>query len=131
LGLVVERLSSSGQCLIRIPMADSYAYKHYRENWVQLDAPRHVYLHTVKSMHKLCGRAGLKVQKVVFDSSAFQFWGSELYKKGISLFNQEQKKFRDPRNYFSVSELETYTAEAARLNKANEGDQAIMIIKKA
>ena len=34
-------LSKQGVCLIRIPIVSSFAWNYYRENWIQLDAPRH------------------------------------------------------------------------------------------
>jgi hypothetical protein len=45
---------------------------------VQLDCPRHLAIHTSRSMEQAAGLAGLTIAKTVYDSSAFQFWGSEL-----------------------------------------------------
>ena len=39
----------------------------------------------MESMKYLGILAGLELAKVVFDSTAFQFWGSEQYRKGIAL----------------------------------------------
>ncbi|MBV5336615.1 MAG: class I SAM-dependent methyltransferase, partial [Deltaproteobacteria bacterium] len=55
------RLAPLGVLLIRIPLADSKAWETYRQNWVQLDAPRHVYLHTHKSISLLAKEAGLHI----------------------------------------------------------------------
>ena len=35
--------------MIRIPIK-GFAWEKYKENWVQLDAPRHFFIHTLKSM---------------------------------------------------------------------------------
>ncbi len=43
-------LAPAGICIIRIPVADSWASRHYGALWVQHDAPRHLFLHTEKSM---------------------------------------------------------------------------------
>ena len=37
-------------CMIRIPISTCYAFERYNENWVQLDAPRHFFLHSPNSM---------------------------------------------------------------------------------
>lgn len=36
---VVDVLSDNGAVLIRVPVASSYAWEHYREHWVSLDPP--------------------------------------------------------------------------------------------
>lgn len=48
----IEKVSSllpiGGICLLRIPTVSSFAWEHYRENWVQLDAPRHFFCTPLK-----------------------------------------------------------------------------------
>lgn len=125
---VVELLSEDGVCLIRIPTASSFAWKHYRTNWAQLDAPRHFFLHTKKSMQILGREVGLELYKTVYDSTHFQFSGSEKYvndtaladprKKGVMNFIRRKiKKFG-------------YTRKAKQLNKENQGDQAGFYFRK-
>src|SRR6185312_6539918 len=58
--------------LIRIPVVPSYAWRTYGVNWVQLDAPRHLFLHSVSSMKFLSEKAGFETQEIVYDSSDFQ-----------------------------------------------------------
>ena len=53
LARVSQLLSPSGQCLLAIPVASSYAWTHYGVNWVQLDAPRHLFLHSDRSIRVL------------------------------------------------------------------------------
>ena len=72
-----QLLSEGGQILIRIPLCDSDAARKYGENWAQLDAPRHIILHSRKSMDMLSKKAQLKIVKVKYDSTEFQFWASE------------------------------------------------------
>ena len=79
---VCKLLDDNGTLMIRIPLADSMAFSRYKENWFQLDAPRHYYLHTVKSLNILCHEAGLKIKSIQFDSEGRHLLGSELYKQG-------------------------------------------------
>ena len=46
----VKLLKPKGKILIRIPTVTSEAYEIYREKWLQLDAPRHIYLHSHQSI---------------------------------------------------------------------------------
>lgn len=71
---IKDLLSERGICIIRIPVADSFAFDHYKENWVQLDAPRHIFLHTNKSIEILSSNAGMKVSEIKNDSGPFQFY---------------------------------------------------------
>lgn len=119
LGAITKLLAQDGVLLVRIPLSDSYAWDNYRENWVQLDAPRHLYLHSKKSFQKLADDSGLAIEKIIYDSSKFQFTGSELYKKDIPLISS--KKTRD---IFSKDQLRQYTIESEKLNSKQLGDQA-------
>jgi 2-polyprenyl-3-methyl-5-hydroxy-6-metoxy-1,4-benzoquinol methylase len=116
-----KRLTSAGVCIIRIPIIN-LAFEEFRENWVQIDAPRHYYLHTEESVSKLVKASGLKVVKVVYDSTEFQFVGSIKYQHGIAL--------RD--NYdFTKKELQTFKREAQKRNKNRKGDQACFYLRHA
>ena len=119
-------LSPRGVILIRIPLSDSFAWEHYRENWVQLDAPRHLYLHSRRSIQLVAKECGLSIYKSIDDSSKFQFTGSELYQRGISL--SASKKAR---NIFSRSQLRQYQQQAYALNTAGRGDQAAFYLRAA
>jgi SAM-dependent methyltransferase len=126
---IKRHLKPDGTVLIRIPLASSFAWKNYGANWVQLDAPRHFYLHTLKSMSILAEQAGFHIANTLYDSTAFQFWGSEQYARDIPL--------RDPRSFnenkrqslFSRSALREFDREARRLNKQAQGDQAAFYLK--
>ncbi len=111
-------LKADKYALIRIPVASSFAWREYGISWVQLDAPRHLFLHTVKSIRILAKKTGFLVDDVVFDSTEVQFWGSELYLKGIPL--AEGKKI----NYFSKEDIKSFKAKACELNKNEDGDSA-------
>ncbi|NTU57964.1 MAG: class I SAM-dependent methyltransferase [Chlorobiaceae bacterium] len=116
-------LSENGVCFIAIPVCSSYAWENYGVNWVQLDAPRHYYLHSVKSLRLVAENAGLEVIRIVFDSSEFQFTGSEGYLKDIPL--------RDERtgSLFTRGQLSRFRRKAEELNASERGDQAIFYLK--
>ena len=84
LRLARSHIKDDGVCVVCLPII-GWAWHHYRTNWSQLDAPRHLFLHTQKSFEILADRSGFRVERVVFDSNDFQFWASEAYRQNICL----------------------------------------------
>jgi 2-polyprenyl-3-methyl-5-hydroxy-6-metoxy-1,4-benzoquinol methylase len=122
-------LSVGGMGLIRIPIASSYAWRHYKTNWVQLDAPRHYFLHTTESMRLLANNAGLNLEHIVYDSTEFQFWGSEQYMRGIPL-EADNSYRRDPSSsVFMQVQIEEFRVRAQELNDRQQGDQAAFYLR--
>ena len=116
-------LNPNRYLLIRIPVASSYAWEHYREHWVQADAPRHLFLHTPSSIKLLCEKVGFRVSAIRYDSSGFQFWGSEQYSNDIPLNSSECLKF-------SAKTLKSFNRQAKALNRQQKGDQACFYLQK-
>lgn len=127
---VASKLTDEGQCIIRVPLGSGYAWENYRENWVQLDAPRHFFLHTHESMQKLVAEAGLKLKKVIYDSTEFQFWGSEQYLKDIPLLSKKSYAINPEASVFSKEQINEFKQKAQQLNAANSGDSCAFIISK-
>lgn len=126
LRLVAELLSPGGRCLIRIPVL-GWAWEHYGVHWAQLDAPRHLFLHTDKSFRLIADDSGLKVREVSYDSNELQFWVSELYSRGVDLASLGNSR---PQTIFSKSEIQGYKAHAQRLNAEGRGDSAVFDLLK-
>jgi len=125
-----DRLAQDGKILLRIPTVESAAWEKYQTNWVQLDAPRHLFLHTRTSLTHLARQAGLKLLSTHCDSSEFQFWASELYQRGIPLTNPRGKT-ESPENYFTSEQMKQFANEASVLNANDRGDQFIVLLAKA
>lgn len=120
-----DKLNPGGYLLIRCPVGDSEVWKEKHEYWVQLDAPRHLIIPTVKGLTDLAEKVGLKKDEVVFDSTDFQFWGTAIYEKGISL---RKSKLGE---HFSKDELAALKQKALQYNQEGKGDQACFYFKKA
>lgn len=117
-------------CLIRIPVAN-YAWEKYSVNWVQLDAPRHLFLYTEKSLQILAEKAGFTVEKIVYDSEEFQFWASEYYEKDIAMNDPNWFKLDFGKSLFTKKQFDDWKAEAEKLNREKRGDQACFYLRKA
>jgi SAM-dependent methyltransferase len=117
-------LAPDGRVLITTPVASSFAWREYGVDWVQLDAPRHLFVHSLKSVQILAHQAGLRVTDVVFDSTDFQFWGSEQYRAGISLYDKRSYALSPHRSIFTPEQLASFRRRADELNAAQCGDSA-------
>ncbi len=117
--------------LIRTPVASSFAYRKYGANWVQLDAPRHLFLHTTRSIDLLAAASGFEVSEAVFDSTEFQFWGSEQYLADIPLNDSRSYMIDSGNSLFSAEQISGFGRQAEQLNRSNEGDSACFYLYKA
>lgn len=120
-----KKLKNNGFCIIRIPLVSSYSWKNYKENWVQIDAPRHIFLHSKKSMEMISKRNSFMIEKIIFDSSSFQFTGSEKYLMDIPLIGSKPDSF-----YFSKKKLKYFRRKAQELNLIEKGDSCSFILRK-
>jgi len=123
-------LNDRGVCLITMPTTSSYAWKYYKANWVQLDAPRHLFIHSLESMRIMTKRANLTLREVVFNSSAFQFWGSEQYSRNIPLRSKESYCENPAKSIFSRKQIRAFARKAAELNNKGQGDIATFYLNR-
>ncbi|MDF1573012.1 MAG: class I SAM-dependent methyltransferase [Bacteroidales bacterium] len=117
--------------LIRIPVADSFAWRNYGTNWVALDPPRHFYLHTPDSIKILAEKTGFELKEVIYDSSEFQFIGSEQYIKDIPLRSKTSFYQNPDMSIFTKKQIKEYHKKALKLNKAQDGDAACFYLYKS
>lgn len=125
-----ELLKPNKFVLIKIPVASSFAWRHYGVNWFALDAPRHLFLHTIKSIQLLSKQTGFKVSDIEFDSNESQFIYSELYLKNIPFIDSREYLKDSPLPIFSQKQIEAFKAKAKELNKNNNGDHACFYLYK-
>jgi predicted SAM-dependent methyltransferase len=125
-----ELLAPGGMCLVRIPTVSSYAWKHYGSNWAQCDAPRHLFLHSKASLHLVATAAGFELVKVIYDSTEFQFWASEQYIRDTPLWSEDSYAVNPSRSGFSREVIESFRRRADELNRQEQGDQAVFVLRK-
>jgi 2-polyprenyl-3-methyl-5-hydroxy-6-metoxy-1,4-benzoquinol methylase len=119
-----QHLAPGGCCLIRIPTVSSHAWERYGANWVALDAPRHFFLHSRQSLAHLARKARLCVDKILCDSTSFQFWGSEQYERDIPLYSEHSFAISPLHSIFTPAEIADFERQALQLNTQKRGDQA-------
>lgn len=121
-------VAPGGTIVVRVPVVDSDAWRTYRANWVQLDAPRHLYLHTRASLDIVARNAGLRIAWIGCDSDELQYWGSELYQRDVPL-NDPAVVARGARAYFSTGQLRALRRRARAANAAGRGDQIVAYLR--
>lgn len=123
-------LNKDGVCLIRVPVASSEVWRKYRENWVELDPPRHLVIHTQRSFEIAATEAGLRLEEALYDDTAFGYWGSEMYRNDIPLTNHETRKFVSPLSSFDQIQIDDFERAAQAANARQEGGRAAFYLRK-
>ncbi|MDB4886836.1 MAG: hypothetical protein JWN79_2274 [Gemmatimonadetes bacterium] len=123
LATVASLLAPGGLCLVRIPITGSWASGEYGDRWVQLDAPRHLVLHSEASLRRVAEDAGLRVEAVVHDAKRFSVEGSELYRRDLPLGALSEHRL-------AGSAGRRLERQARALNRAGQGDQAAFYLRK-
>lgn len=121
---------NNSRVIISIPLADSFAWENYKTDWVQIDAPRHYFIHTKKSIEILASNYGFYINKIEYDSNELQFWGSEQNRKGIPLKSKYSYLNGVNNSIFSKSQIKIFKKQAHELNRKGNGDQATFYLSK-
>lgn len=123
---VKRLLKKNGRCEIDIPVFPNTAWIEFGVNWYQLDAPRHIFLHSEKSMRHLCEKCGLEIGEVIYNSSAGQFLVSYLYTEGISFKKMEE--LTGTVLAWNGEVVKAFQKVAEESNKRRFGDHAVFKI---
>jgi hypothetical protein len=127
----IKRLmSSNGELLLLTPIANSIAWKIFRENWIQADAPRHLNIPSLAAIEILAKKYNFVVTKKYFNGTEFQIVGSKQCREGISLMS--------PRSVYSGQIANRVTLVLTRIrlwrqiqnwNKREMSDQAVFFLR--
>jgi 2-polyprenyl-3-methyl-5-hydroxy-6-metoxy-1,4-benzoquinol methylase len=77
-----EHLAPQGILLVAIPNIESYDFAVMRAGWLHLDAPRHLYFYTARSLEEVCLTNGLKTLEITTSDHLGQIlsrgaWGAQ------------------------------------------------------
>ena len=114
-------LAPKGVVKMTLPMYPNMAFDFYKQNWYQLDAPRHIILHSRQSLELLAEKHGLRIAQIIYDSNNSAILRSFLYSKGITFWKQDPK---DIFKYFSQKDIDEINMKVAQANKKGYGDHA-------
>jgi SAM-dependent methyltransferase len=122
-------LEPGGTIIVRIPTVSSQAWDTYRENWFQLDAPRHTCIPSRKGLAQLASSCGLQIVKSYDDSTDTQFWLSEAVRSGLSTMDVNTGYTSYLTNTHTRKKKLTMRRAARRNNSEHRGDQTVLILR--
>ncbi|OAI04692.1 hypothetical protein A1353_13165 [Methylomonas methanica] len=128
---IAEHLNPDGVCLIRIPIVSSRVWEEYKTNWIEFDPPRHLYLHSLESLNFIAKKAGLEVYETQYDTSAFEFYGSEMYARNISWYDEDSPLTNPNSKLFSKEEMINFEKLADIVNQSGHAGRAAFYLRKA
>ncbi|HEV7621869.1 MAG TPA: class I SAM-dependent methyltransferase [Flavisolibacter sp.] len=126
-----QLLNPGKYLLIRTPVMGNYGWLKYKENWMPADAPRHIIIHSEKSIRLLAEKAGFKIKQVVYDGDPFTFIASEQYEKDIPLLDKRSYFVNKKDSIFSENEIKKLKQLVKKLNADGQGDQAAFYLYKS
>jgi len=83
-------LRPGGAIVIRMPVMGTWFWTTYGTHWWELDPPRHLFVHSERSLALLANEVGLSVERVVYDSTFVEILASDQLALDIP--------WRDPRS---------------------------------
>lgn len=128
LAAVKKLLKKDGVCRINMPIFPNLAFDAFGVNWYQLDAPRHIFLHSRESVEYLCKECGFQIDEFRYDSNMFQFIISYLYEEGIPLRVFTNNAAAILGQMEEQNSIDFFQKEAANANEMGYGDYANILI---
>ncbi len=122
-------LEPGGSIIIRIPTVSSQAWDTYRENWFQLDAPRHTCIPSRKGLEQLATSCGLQIVQSYDDSTDTQFWLSEAVRSGLSTMDVNTGYTSYLTNTHTRKKKLAMRRAARKNNRTHRGDQTVLILR--
>lgn len=117
-------LKQGGGLVMTIPTYPNIAFEMFGPHWYQLDAPRHIFLHSIKSLQVLEEKTGLRMVEIKYNSNRTQFVRSFLYERGIPFWEQTGEIVN---SLFKEEQLLRMDADSLRVNEAGYGDHMQVI----
>lgn len=123
-------LNSGGRCLLRMPWIDSFGFDHFGDDWIELDPPRHLLLHTMDSFSALLSRTPLELESHSFDSTGHDLWGSEQWRNKTPFHGPGSLLNRPWRFALSPLTLSRSTRLAQESNRRGRGSDIVLLLRR-
>lgn len=124
-------LVPDGILLIRIPTVSSFAWNHHKEKWINSSAPEHFYLHSVESIRYLAEKFNLRLDRIIYDSTAHDIMPQyEFDKKNIILKDKRAFKASILNYLLNLPQIIRCQKIAEDLNAKNQGESCAFVLTK-
>ena len=121
-------LAPNGIVQIKIPVYPNIAYDMFGTDWFQIDAPRHIVIHSRESIAILAAKHNLSIIKREYDSGADQIVRSHLYSLNIPLCEQTNDVVYQ---HFSRETIDDIIESCNEANQNEYGDHAVFYLTHA
>ncbi len=122
----VKRLLKPGGILeMTLPVFPNIAFERYGAHWYQLDAPRHIILHSVDSLRYLADKSGLTVDEIQYNSTMAQFLVSYFYSQGVHYGDISTDLVYE---HFTDGQITDMQRLADKSNEEAYGDRAVVFM---
>ncbi len=120
-------LKDDGQIEIHIPSWPNIVFDLFRAHWVQLDAPRHLWIPSIDTLRFIACRLSLYVEETHCDSNEVAIMLSFMYEHGISMKDMNDDMVR---GFFPEDSRRNIRQTIFDANRRGEGDHRSVILKK-
>jgi SAM-dependent methyltransferase len=117
------RLEPDGVLLIRTPVGATWFWRTFGRDWWELDAPRHLFVHTQASLEHLAAAAGLELVEIVWDTSYVELIASIQITRDIA-WREAASWNLNPPGPFDDAQIQQFRRQAIELNEAADGGRA-------
>ena len=112
-------LKPEGMLIMYIPVFPNAAFEMFGTYWFQIDAPRHIFLHSKKSLGYLEEKSGLKIVKMEYDASNAMIIRSFFYSMGVPFYEQSPELIS---RFFTEEDFRKMEKNIHSWNQAGYGD---------
>lgn len=116
-------LRPDGVLLIRTPVMGTWFWETYGTSWWELDAPRHLFVHTRESLERLARDVGLELFSVRWDSTYVELIASEQIKHDIA-WREPASWARNPPGMIPPELEAQFRVQVKQLNTAGRAGRA-------
>jgi hypothetical protein len=100
-------------------------------DWIELDPPRHMFIPSVGGFSALIASIpGLRLVDTRFDTTAFEFYGSDLARMRVPLRDAGGQTDTSPARYVNKTQLKTWSNQAREYNQRGEAGRASFLIQR-
>jgi SAM-dependent methyltransferase len=124
-----QRLLPGGTLLVRTPLA-ARSWREFQTDWFELDAPRHLLVHSTTSLRLLAERCGFELVSVVHDAGPEELWGSLQYRADIALLEPRSYQVDPAASPFSRADIRRMVRQVRELNRAGESGRAAFVLRR-
>ena len=116
-------LRPGGVFVVRTPVMGTWFWDTFGTDWWELDPPRHLFLHTVASLTRLAGDAGLELFDTVWDSTFLEIIASQQIARDLAWLEPGSWGV-DPASADRTYDLDKLKSQVAELNAAGNAGRA-------